>query len=60
MPNIYKKDIAEWLDVVGKDLISVALDSTGDLVTFAFTNGMRFMCNQMINRIGQMKADDQT
>lgn len=60
MPNIYKQDIAERLDTVGKELISVALDSTGDLVSFAFTNGMRFMANQMINRVGGMKANDET
>lgn len=60
MPNIYKKDMAEWLDVVGKELISVALDSTGDLVSFAFTNGMRFMSNQMIQRVWGIKANDET
>jgi len=60
MPNIYKKDLAEWLDTVGKDMINTALDTTGDLVSFAFTNGMRFMCNQMITRVSWIQADEKT
>lgn len=60
MPAMYKESIVEWLDAIGRSMITAALDKTDDMKQLLFINGMRFMNNQIIKHILDITKKEET